>query len=174
MCFYQITTIMKNFILLFSFLLILSACTAQNSPKTIYIVRHAEKQLEGKDPELAYVGEVRAKKLAQILEKEAIKRVLSTDYTRTRNTAQPTATAAGLTLEVYDPKNQEALVADLRASEGNVLVVGHSNTVSQLANAFVNEGEKFADLTDLEYDFIYVVTLEKNGAKVVRKTYKDY
>ena len=165
---------MKNFILLFSFLLILSACTAQNSPKTIYIVRHAEKQLEGKDPELAYVGEVRAKKLAQILEKEAIKRVLSTDYTRTRNTAQPTAAAAGLTLEVYDPKNQDALVADLSASEGNVLVVGHSNTVSQLANAFVGEGEKFADLTDLEYDFIYVVTLEKNGAKVVRKTYKDY
>ena len=165
---------MKNCIVLFSFLLILGACTAQNSPKTIYIVRHAEKQLEGKDPELAYVGEVRAKKLAQILEKEAIKRVLSTDYTRTRNTAQPTAAAAGLTLEVYDPKNQDALVADLRASEGNVLVVGHSNTVSQLANAFVGEGEKFADLTDLEYDYIYVVTLEKNGAKVVRKTYKDY
>ena len=165
---------MKNIFFLFSFLLILSACTAQNSPKTIYIVRHAEKQLEGNDPELAYVGEVRAKKLAQILEKEAIKRVLSTDYNRTRNTAQPTAAAAGLTLEVYDPKNQETLVADLRASEGNVLVVGHSNTVSQLANAFVDEGEKFADLTDLEYDFIYIVTLEKNGTKVVRKTYKDF
>jgi broad specificity phosphatase PhoE len=165
---------MKNYLLLFTFLLILSACTAQNSPKTIYIVRHAEKQLEGNDPELAYVGEVRAKKLAQILEKEAIKRVLSTDYNRTRNTAQPTAAAAGLTLEVYDPKNQETLVADLRTSEGNVLVVGHSNTVSQLANAFVDEGEKFADLTDLEYDFIYIVTLEKNGAKVVRKTYKDF
>jgi broad specificity phosphatase PhoE len=165
---------MKNIFFLFSFLLILSACTAQNSPKTIYIVRHAEKQLEGNDPELAFVGEVRAKKLAQILEKEAIKRVLSTDYNRTRNTAQPTAAAAGLTLEVYDPKNQETLVADLRTSEGNVLVVGHSNTVSQLANAFVDEGEKFADLTDLEYDFIYIVTLEKNGAKVVRKTYKDF
>jgi broad specificity phosphatase PhoE len=99
---------------------------------------------------------------------------LSTDYNRTRNTAQPTAAAAGLTLEVYDPKNQETLVADLRASKGNVLVVGHSNTVSQLANAFVDEGEKFADLTDLEYDYIYVVTLEKNGTKVVRKTYKDF
>ena len=64
---------MKNFIFLLSSLLILCACTAQNSPKTIYIVRHAEKQLEGQDPELAYVGEVRAKKLAQILEKEGIK-----------------------------------------------------------------------------------------------------
>jgi broad specificity phosphatase PhoE len=165
---------MKNFIFLLSSLLFLGACTAQNSPKTIYIVRHAEKQLEGQDPELAYVGEVRAKKLAQILEKEAIKRVLSTDYTRTRTTAQPTAAAAGLTVETYDPKNQEALVADLRASEGNVLVVGHSNTVSQLANAFIDEGEKFADLTDLEYDFIYVVTLDKKGAKVARKTYKDF
>ena len=165
---------MKNILFLLLSILILSACTAQNSPKTIYIVRHAEKQLEGNDPELAYVGEVRAKKLAQILEKEAIKRVLSTDYNRTRNTAQPTAAAAGLTLEVYDPKNQETLVADLRASEGNVLVVGHSNTVSHLANTFVGEGEKFADLTDLEYDFIYIVTLEKNGAKVVRKTYKDF
>jgi phosphohistidine phosphatase SixA len=77
-------------------------------------------------------------------------------------------------VEYYDPKNQEALVSDLRSSEGNVLVVGHSNTVSQLANAFVSEGEKFADLTDLEYDFIYVVTLEKNGSKVVRKLYKDF
>jgi broad specificity phosphatase PhoE len=165
---------MKNLIFLFSFLLLLGACTTQNSPKTIYIVRHAEKQLEGKDPELAYVGGVRAKKLAQILESQSIKRVLSTDFIRTRNTGQPTAAAAGLTLEIYDPKNQEALVADLRASEGNVLVVGHSNTVSQLANAFVGEGEKFADLTDLEYDFIYVVTLEKNGAKVVRKLYKEF
>ena len=165
---------MKHYFLLFSFLLILGACTAQNSPKTIYIVRHAEKQLEGQDPELAHVGGVRAKKLAQILEKEGIKRVLSTNFTRTRNTAQPTAAAAGLVVEYYDPKNQEAFVSDLRSSEGNILVVGHSNTVSQLANAFVSEGEKFADLTDLDYDFIYIVTLEKNGAKVVRKTYKDF
>lgn len=165
---------MKHYLFLVTFLLLLGACTAQNSPKTIYIVRHAEKQLEGKDPELAYVGGVRAKKLAQILENQAIQRVLSTDFIRTRNTGQPTAAAAGVTLEIYDAKNQEALVSDLRASEGNVLVVGHSNTVSQLANAFVGEGEQFADLTDLEYNFIYVVTLDKKGTKVERKTYKDF
>ena len=165
---------MKNFIILFSFLLFLGSCTAQNSPKTIFIVRHAEKQLEGQDPDLAYVGKVRAKKLAQILEKEAIKRVLSTDYTRTRNTAQPTADAAELTVETYDPKDQKALIADLRTSEGNVLVVGHSNTVSQLANAFISSGEPFADLNVLEYDFIYEVTLDKNSSKVTRKTYKEF
>ena len=125
---------MKNLLLLLSLLLLLGACTSQNSPKTIYIVRHAEKQLVGDDPELAYVGGVRAVKLSQILEKESIKHVFSTDYIRTRNTAKPTAERAGLAIEVYDPKNQDALVEDLRKREGNILVVGHSNTVSQSAN----------------------------------------
>ena len=164
---------MKNLLFLFSLLLLLGACTSPNSPKTIYIVRHAEKQLVGNDPELAYVGGVRAIKLSEILEKENIKHVFSTDYIRTRNTVKPTAEKAGVEIEIYDPNNHDALVEELRKREGNILVVGHSNTVSQLANYFVGDGEKFPDLTDLEYDFIYVVTLEKNGAKVERKVYKD-
>jgi broad specificity phosphatase PhoE len=165
---------MKNLLLLFSLLLLLGACTSQNSPKTIYIVRHAEKQLVGDDPELAYVGGVRALKLSQILEKENIKHVFSTDYIRTKSTAKPTAEKAGLSIEIYDAKNHDALVEELRKIEGNILVVGHSNTVGKLANYFVSEGEKFPDLTDLEYDFIFVVTLEKNSATVVRKIYKDF
>lgn len=165
---------MKKLFLLFSLLLLLGACTSPNSPKTIYIVRHAEKQLVGNDPELAYVGSVRALKLSQILEKEDIKHVFSTDYIRTRNTVKPTAEKAGVEIEIYDPNNHDALVEELRKREGNILVVGHSNTVSQVANYFVGEGEKFADLTDLEYDFIYVVTLDKNGSKVERKVYKDF
>lgn len=165
---------MKNLLFLFSLLLLLGACTSPNSPKTIYIVRHAEKQLVGNDPELAYVGGVRAIKLSEILEKENIKHVFSTDYIRTRNTVKPTAEKAGVEIEIYDPNNHDALVEELRKREGNILVVGHSNTVSQVANYFVGEGEKFADLTDLEYDFIYVVTLDKNGSKVERKVYKDF
>ncbi|NDE60949.1 MAG: FAD-dependent oxidoreductase, partial [Cyclobacteriaceae bacterium] len=140
---------MKNFILLFSLFLLLGACTSQNSPKTIFIVRHAEKQLLGNDPALAYVGEVRAKKLAQILEKENIKHVFSTDFLRTKSTAQPTATAANVPITTYDPGQQEEFVQQLRQLEGNILVIGHSNTVSPLANTFITEGEKFEDLTDL-------------------------
>ena len=165
---------MKNLILLFSLVILLVSCTSQNSPKTIYIVRHAEKQLEGNDPELAYVGGVRAKKLAQILEDQEIKHVFSTNYKRTRLTAEPTALAAGVEIQTYDPKNNDALVAQLRSLDGNILVVGHSNTVSQLANYFVGDQEKFADLTDLEYDFIYVATLESNSSSVIRKLYKDF
>ncbi|HSF53140.1 MAG TPA: histidine phosphatase family protein [Algoriphagus sp.] len=165
---------MKNLLLLFAFFLILGACTSPNQPKTIYIVRHAEKQLEGNDPELAYVGGVRAKKLAQILEGEEIKHIFSTDYKRTRLTAEPAAKAAGVQIQTYDPKNHDALVEQLRSLEGNILVVGHSNTVSQLANYFVGESPKFDDLTDLEYDYIYIVSLERNNSSVIRKVYKDF
>ncbi len=165
---------MKNLLLVFILAVLLVSCTSQNQPKTIYIVRHAEKQLEGNDPELAYVGGVRAKKLAQILANQEIRHVFSTDYKRTRLTAEPTAQAAGVEIQTYDPKNKDALVDQLRSLDGNVLVVGHSNTVSQLANYFVGDQEKFADLTDLEYDFIYVVTLQSNSSSVVRKLYKDF
>jgi broad specificity phosphatase PhoE len=165
---------MKNLFLFLSLILVLSACSSPNKPKTIYIVRHAEKQLEGNDPDLLYAGGVRAVKLSQILENQEIKHIFSTDYKRTRATVEPIATAAGVQIQSYDPKNHDSLVEQLRKLEGNVLVVGHSNTVSQLANYFVDDSEKFADLTDLEYDFIFVVKLESNFSSVVRKVYKDF
>src|SRR5690606_38817935 len=165
---------MKNLIFLFSLILVLASCTSQNQPKTIYIVRHGEKLLEGQNPELAHVGQVRATKLAQILADQDIKHIFSTDYQRTRLTAWPPASPAGVVIESYDPSNPDALAAQLRDLEGNALVVGHSNTVSQLANYFVGDGEKYADLTDLEYEYIYIVTLEDNSSSVVRKVYKDF
>lgn len=165
---------MKNLILIFSAILILASCTSKPKEKAIYIVRHAEKQLVGDDPELAQVGEIRAKKLAQILADKEIMHVFSTDYKRTKNTAVPTSNAAGLEIQTYDPRNNDALIEQLRSLEGNILVVGHSNTVGQIANYFVGDGEKYSDLDDTEYEFIYVVTIGENGESVVRKTYKDF
>jgi hypothetical protein len=46
--------------------------------------------------------------------------------------------------------------------------------VGQIANYFVGQGEKYEDLEDSEYEFIYVVTLNNTGESVVRKTYKDF
>ena len=167
---------MKSLFLLFAVLLFFASCSTKQSPKTIYIVRHAEKQLveDNPNPELALSGQIRAKKLAQILADKNIKHIYSTDYIRTRSTAAPTADAAGLTIEIYDPKNHDALVDKIRNLEGNVLVVGHSNTVNQLANYFVGEGEKYGDLTDLEYDYIFEVTLEGKSSTVTRRLYKDF
>lgn len=165
---------MRSILILICSALILFSCGKEPSTKTIYIVRHAEKKLEGNDPELAVVGEVRAKKLAQILADQEIKHIFSTDYKRTRNTAQPTADAAQIAIQTYDPRNQSELVEQIKSLEGNILVVGHSNTVSQLANEFVEGTEKFDDLQDIEYEYIYVVTLSGNSSSVLRKVYKDF
>lgn len=154
---------------------LLASCANNQQPKTIYLVRHAEKQLIGDDPELSVAGTVRAKKLAQILEKSDIRHIFSTNTIRTKATAQPLASALGLEIEVYDPKEHDALVKELRSREGNILVVGHSNTIQHVANYFVGEGEKYPELHDIEYDFIFEVVLDSDrGSSVRRKVYKDY
>lgn len=165
---------MRKLITLLSLILTMGACTQNQSPKTIYLVRYAEKQLTGSNPTLSQTGHLRAKKLAQILAKKEIMQVFSTDFVRTRATVEPTATSAGLTIQTYDPKNHDALVRILRAIKGNTLVVGHSNTINQLANYFVGDAPRYDDLKELEYDFIFEIKLEKSGASVVRKQYKDF
>ncbi|PZX52575.1 SixA phosphatase family protein [Algoriphagus chordae] len=164
-----------KYILLFLVASLFAACSTSQEPKTIYIVRHAEKQLTGNDPELSVAGNARAVKLSQILADKDIKHVYSTDYKRTRLTAAATASAAGVEIESYDPRNHDELVEKLKETDGNALVVGHSNTVGQVANYFVGEGEKYADLSDSEYNFIYVVTLNEDGTSSVnRQTYKEF
>lgn len=164
-----------KYILLVLIASLFAACGSKPEPKTIFIVRHAEKQLTGNDPGLSVAGTARSKKLAQILADMEIAHIFSTDYKRTRLTAGPSAFEAEVEIESYDPKDHDALVEKLREMKGNTLVVGHSNTVSQLANYFVGKEEKYSDLDDTEYNYIYLVSLGKDGtSSVERKTYKDF
>jgi broad specificity phosphatase PhoE len=166
---------MKSFLFLIPFFLILAACSPNQEPKTIFLVRHAEKQLVGDDPELSVAGTARSKKLTQILEEKEIKYIFSTNTIRTRATAQPLANGKGLTIEIYDAKNHDDLVKELRTRAGNILVVGHSNTINHVANYFVGTGEKYPELQDIEYNFIFEVELKEDGSsEVVRKIYRDY
>jgi broad specificity phosphatase PhoE len=68
-------------------------------------VRHAEKMTDNqrKDP-LLTLKERQAQALAQLLSKKKIDAIYSTDYKRTKATAQPTATNHGLSIETYDSK----------------------------------------------------------------------
>ncbi|EAZ81377.1 SixA phosphatase family protein [Algoriphagus machipongonensis] len=165
---------MKNLILILVGVLFLASCSTAPKEKTIYIVRHGEKVLTGDDPMLSEVGQLRSQKLAQILSDKGIEHVFSTNYRRTRDTALPTSMQAGVETQIYDPRNHDELVEQLNSLDGNILVVGHSNTVGQIANYFVGEGEKYGDLSDDEYNFIYIVDINKDGSKVTRKTFRDY
>lgn len=156
---------MKRIPLLLIFLLgtALSVAQAADESLVVFLVRHAEKLVTGSDPDLAPAGEVRARALAHALRTSGITQVHSSDYKRTRNTADPVSRKLGLKTELYDPRDLPALVAQLKTAGGRHLVVGHSNTTPALAKLLGGEpGAAIEEKT--EFDRLYVITIGENGA----------
>lgn len=165
----------NNILVILTFLVFGFACTSKQEAKTIYIVRHAEKLLDSDDPQLNVSGTVRSKKLGQILSDKDIKHAFSTNTYRTIATLQPISNIAGIAIETYDSQNHDDLVKELRKRKGNAVVVGHSNTVHNLVNYFVGDDEKYAELGDVEYDFIFEIRLEEDGSSNVKRSlYKEF
>ncbi len=145
---------MKNIILVFLF--IFSSCT-----QTIYIVRHAEKADAGanmsSDVPLSNDGKERAWALKEVLRKKMIAYVFSTNTIRAEATAEPTAEYFGLKVRTYGPIPDSAFINLLKSRKGNVLVVGHSNTVGDIVNMLCGEKKIPGDLKDSEYDKLFIV-----------------
>ena len=130
---------------------------------TLYLVRHAEKQDDGsRDPALTAAGRQRAENLADWLEDKGIANVWSSDYRRTRDTALPLAGKLGLGLNLYDPLKQPALVRNLLGQRHTALIVGHSNTIPELARMLCEC--EIADMDESEYDRLIVITVSGGQA----------
>ena len=143
-------------------LVVLAPCAAIAEPSTIYLVRHGEKAAEGKDPDLTPQGAQRAQNIAAMLGKTGIAHIFSTATNRTRQSAQPLAQASGLTVQIYDPRTPQALVAKVKNLNGPVLVVGHSNTLPELVRLF--GGQPGTDIADNEYDRVYQLVPGAGGS----------
>jgi broad specificity phosphatase PhoE len=129
---------------------------------TVILVRHAEKASEpADDPPLTGAGEARARDLWTAIKDAGVSAVITTQYARTRATAQPTVSALHLTPEIVrtagstHPKD----VADaVHKHEGHmVLVVGHSNTIPAIIEAL--GAPRPPAICDPEYDNLFVVTI---------------
>jgi phosphohistidine phosphatase SixA len=95
-----------------------------------------------------------------LLKDAKITAIFTTEYKRTRDTAQPLAAATGVVATAIDSKDAATLIGKLKASSGNVLVVGHSNTVPDIIKA-LGVGEPVA-ISDDQFDNLFVVI---RGAK---------
>jgi phosphohistidine phosphatase SixA len=126
------------------------------SSTTIYLMRHAEK-LSGKDPELTKIGKQRAQQLATLLKKVNITHIFSTGYKRTFQTAQPLATKLGKEIVFYDPRQLKEFAEKLQGLNGNILVIGHSNTTPELTHLLSKQPIK--PLTEMDYGDLYQVIL---------------
>jgi broad specificity phosphatase PhoE len=143
---------------------------------TVVIVRHAEKaQDDPKDPTLSPAGQARAEALASALDLAGVAAVYSTQYKRTALTAEPLAKRLGITVTQKPIAGESATYAKELAREvlarekgKTVLVVGHSNTVPDLVQAF--SGSTVAPLSDADYDQIFVVVVPGTGPARLFKT----
>ncbi len=143
---------------------------AQEAPAVVYLVRHAEKADDSRDPALSAEGVERAHLLARVLADAGITRIISSDFQRTRDTAAPLADRLGLTVEIYDPRALDQVAQDLRDAGGRVLVSGHSNTTPQLVELL--GGQPGTPIRDAdEYDRLYVLTLGTDGTSTVLLRY---
>ena len=125
---------------------------------TLYLVRHAEKQSDGsRDPALTEAGRNRSEQLANWCQDKGITEIWSSDYKRTRDTANPLVTRLSLELSIYDPRNLADLVKELSHQQRTALIVGHSNTTPELArllcDCFIE------DMDESEYDRLIVISV---------------
>lgn len=131
---------------------------------TLYLVRHAEKDLTPglPDPPLSPAGEARAQLLARQLAKRHPAALFTTDTRRTRATLAPLAQATGLVPEVYRAQEPAALASRLRQDYAGqtVVVVGHSNTLLPLLAA-LDVAPLPAEIRDEEYNYLFKVTLRE-------------
>ena len=132
-----------------------------------YFIRHAEKDRSDKsnrNPDLIQKGLLRAVKWSYVLENVSFDAVYSTDYNRTKQTAQPTAEKNGLDILIYDPRNIDAKSFLEKTKGQKVLVVGHSNTTPNFVNAVLGK-EKYPQIDDSNNANLYIVTVSASGEK---------
>ena len=161
--------ITKFMIVVFVLLSVHFSVFAQDSEQlfTIYLVRHAEKELTSnnpKDPLLTPCGENRAKSLANFFNTVELDVVYSTDYIRTKKTALPTAKKKRLEIEIYNPNELNDFAKLLINRKQDVLVVGHSNTTGVLAGLLI--GEEIGSFDEKIYNRVYQVVLYNESGRL--------
>jgi len=142
-------------------LLGLAATRLRAQASLVILVRHAEKAT-GENPGLTAAGERRTEALTAAVAEVRLTAVITTQFRRTRLTADPVARAHGFTATVIpatgdldaDAATIAAAINALPAGSA-VLVVGHSNTLGPIIAAL--GGPAIEDLCDAEYATLFVL-----------------
>lgn len=139
--------------------------TEKNDFTTFYFIRHAEKRTDqGSDPELTDAGKERAAQWINFFFLQDVDAVLSSDYKRTRATAQPLATSKKMDVTIYDVKTLTGKELLEKYRGKTVAIFGHSNTINTYANQLQTDSI-YANLNDADYDHYFKVMIDANGKR---------
>jgi broad specificity phosphatase PhoE len=153
-------------------------------PITVFLIRHAEREAEPKqDPPLTKDGVARSQTLARLLGNAGIKAIFTSQFNRTKQTAEPLATKLGLTATPFtlklNPSNPRQIAEESTAEVTNkilehagqsVLVVGHSNSIPDVIKML--GGDVVPTIDERKFDDLFIVNVYAKGkAKVVQLKY---
>ncbi len=151
---------------------------------TVFLVRHAERaDAPREDPPLLETGTARAQSLARILAKSGIKAIYTSQYLRTKATAEPLAkqlgvesvaislkTSAANPRQVTPESIKEITDKIFQRPGENALVIGHSNSVPDVIKAL--GGDVVPTIDEKEFNDLFVVTVYAKGkARVTHLKY---
>ena len=157
-------------------LLAISALTLAAMPalaqQTVILVRHAEQTQTGGgmmdgDPPLNEAGQRRAAALAENLREAGVTAIVTSQYTRARQTAEPLA--ATLRIEPLVVKKEDTVgLTDALQRQGSatVLVVGHSDTIPGMVKAL---GGDLFEFPKTEFNNAWLVMPRPEGKPVVTR-----
>ncbi|WP_339753455.1 phosphoglycerate mutase family protein [uncultured Winogradskyella sp.] len=140
---------------------------SKSSTTTFYLIRHAEKDKSdetNRNPNLTEAGKTRAENWSKVFENIDFDAVYSTNYNRTRQTAEPTSKKQELEIQSYDPRNLYSEEFSEATLGKTVLIVGHSNTTPAFVNAIIGE-KKYEDMNHHDNGSLYIVTISE-GSKI--------
>jgi len=153
-------------------------------PITVFLIRHAEREDEPRqDPPLTSAGVARSMALARLLSNAGVKAIFTSQFTRTKQTAEPLATKLGITVTPFtlksNPSNPRQIAEEstaevtnkiLERSGQSVLVVGHSNSIPDVIKML--GGDVVPTIDESKFDDLFIVTVYAKGkAKVVQLKY---
>ena len=153
-------------------------------PTTVILVRHAERMdAPREDPPLTTEGVARSQKLASLLASANIKAIYTSQFLRTKLTAEPLSKQTGvavtpLTLQVKQSNPREVSEQSIRQIVDKImerpgetaLVVGHSNSVPDVIRML--GGDTVPTVDEKWFDDLFIVTVYAKGkARVLQLKY---
>lgn len=140
---------------------------------TYYFIRHAEKATDdpsNRDPELTEAGIKRSQNWAKVFEDISFDLIYSSDFKRTRATAQTIADSQNKKVSFYSSSKLNDEDFQEKTIGKTVLVVGHSNSNPEFINYILQE-EKYSDIDEMEYGSLYIITVLADGSKTSKVLY---
>lgn len=138
----------------------------------IFVVRHAEKLDDSRDPLLSPAGEAHAEALRSLLQGAGLTGIYTSEFKRTIKTAEPLAKAINIQPVSAPASDRILLLRHVRRAHarGRVLIVAHSNTIPDILKGL--GCAEAVSIRDNEYGQLFVV-IPRPGRKstLVRLSY---